>query len=185
VSSDPEPRLRAGGSVAPARRNRGWIWFFALLAVLTVAGISLEIWFNLRQQLAPERLTQARRLWEAHWQGRPHDYRWEYTVQEYAGSLEVYRIQVHEDKVVSATRQQDDQDVPAETYPYGTMDALFDHIGKLLEGDQKSDGPRVFMTAAFDRRDGHVIRFIRSIRSTRERTEINVKLEAPPGPPSG
>ena len=44
-------------------RNRRWIWFFAAVATLATAGVSLEVWFNLRQQLTPEQLRQARARW--------------------------------------------------------------------------------------------------------------------------
>src|SRR5262249_4483768 len=58
------------------RPNRGWIWFFVILIVLTVTSITIMIVYNLRQQLKPEQLAQARALWE---QKGPADYDLDYT----------------------------------------------------------------------------------------------------------
>jgi hypothetical protein len=161
------------------------MWFFGLLIVLSVVLVGLEYWFTLQRQLTPERLDRARHIWDAHWQGRPRDYVWEYAVEDRSRNKEVYRIEVRNGQAISAARQEDERFVPVDRYPYATMDALFDHVAELLEADRNSEGPRAYMTVDFDGRDGHVVRLIRSIRSTRERTEIDVKLEAlPAGTPS-
>src|SRR5262249_60155128 len=111
---------------APApRKNRGWIWFFALLALLTVAGISLNWWFNLRQQLTPEQLAAARALWNAK---GPHDYELEYTEQGSARGT--YLVQVRGGKVVSATL--DGRPLEPRLYPTSSMPALFDDIERFL-----------------------------------------------------
>src|SRR4051812_32165483 len=59
-------------------RNRGWLWYFILLAVLTIAATTILAVFNLRQQLAPEQLEAARKAWQEH---GPADYSFSYTVK--------------------------------------------------------------------------------------------------------
>src|SRR5262249_11523051 len=52
------------GPVSPARRNRGWVWFFVALAGLTLLGITINWRFNLGQQLKREQLEEARADWK-------------------------------------------------------------------------------------------------------------------------
>src|SRR5947209_4221955 len=59
-----------GDSAAPIRnpqsanRNRNWVWFFAALAVLSVAAVSINLLYNRAQQLTPERLQAAQDQWD-------------------------------------------------------------------------------------------------------------------------
>ena len=48
----------AADNYKPRRRSRGWIWFFAILGVLTATAITIEVWYNAQQQLTPERLAE-------------------------------------------------------------------------------------------------------------------------------
>lgn len=38
------------------RRSRGWLWFFGILIVLTITSITVQISFNLSQQLTQQKL---------------------------------------------------------------------------------------------------------------------------------
>ena len=58
--------------------------------------------------------------------------------------------------------------------PYLSMDDLFAKMEAELAEDQQPGQPSVFAKADFDRRDGHVIRYLRSVRATRERLEVKV-----------
>src|SRR5215475_7288229 len=58
--------------------NRKWIWFFVLLGTLAAAGVATEIWFNLHQQLTPEKLASAHARWR---ENGPRDYALEYAVK--------------------------------------------------------------------------------------------------------
>ena len=55
--------------------------------------------------------------------------------------------------------------------------------------DHAPDSPRVFATARFDPQDGHLTHYVRSVMSTRQRIEINARLQAvaeePPASESG
>ncbi len=66
------------------RRNRGWIWYFVILGVLTVAAVGVLVTFNVQQQLKPEQVEAARRLWEAK---GPPDYDMTYTQKGMPGQF--------------------------------------------------------------------------------------------------
>src|SRR5438270_6804285 len=85
------------------RPRRGWMWFFAAIAVLTVMALWAEIWFNRGQQLTQERLEAARALWK---QNGPADYDMTYTVDKVNGrdrSQDRYTVQVRQGKVTALT----------------------------------------------------------------------------------
>jgi hypothetical protein len=156
--------------------NRGWIWYFAIVAILTVVATSILIWFNLSQQLKPEQLEQARALWERH---GPMDYDMEYI--EKGSVSETRKVQVRHGKVVFATR--DGSPLEERLYKYSDMPALFNFLEDYLREDAKPGSPRTFQTATFDERDGHLIRFVRRVAGTTQRIEIEVQLQASaPGP---
>jgi hypothetical protein len=156
--------------MGPPPKKRSWIWFFAIVGTLTVAGVLLEIWFNLRQQLDSTQLERARALWEDR---GPADYEMEYTVRE-GSDATLYKVQVKGKKPAAAWVSENGKWKPTESPPYGTMDAIFDRIAANLEADAKPGSPRVFATASFSRNDGHVVRYVRSVSSRRERLEIDV-----------
>src|SRR5207245_5533881 len=74
----------------PRHSSRGWVWFFIILAVLTVTAITVEVWFNAQQQLTPETLAEARKKWE---ERGPRDYDMDYTFKK-MDSTDVYSVQV-------------------------------------------------------------------------------------------
>src|SRR5262249_54849848 len=168
------------------RPNRGWIWFFVILIVLTVTSITIMIVYNLRQQLKPEQLAQARALWE---QKGPADYDLDYT--QVGSASGTFKVEVRAGKVVSATL--DGQPLERRQYRYSDMPGLFNSIEEFLEYDQQPGRPRTYTKAVFDPEDGHVVRYIRRVMGTTERVEIKVKLQpveksGPPladGPASG
>lgn len=63
-------------SAAPPRR-RNWVWFFVALVLLGGTAVTLEVWYNLRQQLTVAQLEAARATWR---QNGPADYDFTYTV---------------------------------------------------------------------------------------------------------
>jgi hypothetical protein len=167
-SSTPQPQST---SPAPARRGRGWIWFFALLLVLTIAAITVQVWYNLGQQLTSAKLEAARERWK---KAGPRDYDMEYTIKKLDGS-ETYNVRVRQGKVVSALRN----GIPEDTrlYHYRDVPALFGFLEDFLTRDAQAGAPRTFATATFDPQDGHLIHYVRSVMSARERQEINVQLQ--------
>ncbi len=58
------------------------------------------------------------------------------------------------------------------------MDDLFRHVQGQMQGDRAADTGRPFVTATFDRHDGHIAHYVHSVRATRERLEISVQLRA-------
>ncbi len=155
------------------RRNRGWIVFFVGLFGLTVALIAGQVWFSLEQQLSPEFLGRARALWD---RNQPATYRMTYTIQHREGDPEQFVVWVRDRKPVGPP--EGTEPLEQGTPPYQTMEELFQHLDDQLQADQRNaDGPRVYRTATCDKHDGHLIRYVRSVRATREREEINVKLQ--------
>jgi len=146
------------------------MWFFGLLVLLTIVAISIQVWYNLGQQLTSQKLEGARELWK---RGGLRDYDMEYTIKKIDGS-ETYNVQVRQGKVVSASR--DGHPEETRLYRYRDMPALFGFLEDFLAQDTQPAAPRTFATASFDPQDGHLIHYVRSVMSTRERQEINVQL---------
>jgi hypothetical protein len=150
-------------------RPRKWVWFFLLLGTLAVAGVGIEVWSNLQQQLTPEKLAVARALWA---EKGPRDYELDYEVKR--GDTpdpsprvgEKYTVRVKDGKADSPPR-------PGE---FGSMDDLFDWIDARQRADQQPGSPRAFVKPTFDPADGHVEHYVRSVMATRERIEISVTL---------
>src|SRR5262245_59451196 len=61
----------------PPRRPLRWVGFFAVLAVLAGAGVTLPIVYNLGLQLRPEQLEAARQTWR---ERGPADYDLTFTI---------------------------------------------------------------------------------------------------------
>lgn len=160
------------------RPNRGWIWFFAVLLLLTTAGITAEVWFNLHQQLTPEKLAQARRVWN---ENGPRDYHLEYIIKlEYnpdpAGTAALkYEVRVRDRKAIAVTTPEG-QPLRPDEYEFDSMDSFFDYIDKRLREGAEPDKPRAFVKATFDEKDGHVVHYVHSVMRTRERLEIRTEL---------
>jgi hypothetical protein len=151
------------------RRNRGWIWYFVILALLTITSVTIMIAYNKSQQLKPEQLAVARALWA---EKGPADYDMEYTqIGSASGTIDV---KVRNGVIVSATL--DGRPLDPAQHRYYDMRGLFNSIDGFLEHDQKPGQPRTFTKATFSAQDGHVIRYIRRVPGSSERLEINVKL---------
>jgi hypothetical protein len=166
----------AGGR--PVTRSRKWVWFFLFLAVVPASLLAVEIWFNLHQQLTPEKLASARIRWD---ENGPRDYVLEYEVKrEYnpepaPRNPDRYTVRVKGRKVESVTGADGRPPKPGE-FEFGSMDDLFDWIKRQLRADSEAGGPRPFVTATFDRHDGHIAHYVHSVSTTRERLEVTVTL---------
>jgi hypothetical protein len=169
----PTPEQEQGRSpFSPRPRNRGWIWFFVALVILAVAAIVIQVRYNLSQQLTRSQLQSAEAKWKAK---APSDYNMDYTFKK-VDSTETYSVQVRNGKVLSVLH--DGQPQEKRLYRYADMSALFGFLEEFLDRDSQEGSPRVFATATFDREDGHLIHYVRSVMSTRERQEITVKFHA-------
>ena len=162
----------------PVPRPKRWLWFFVFLATVPVVLLGVEIWFNLNQQLTPEKLAAARARWDAN---GPRNYVLEYEVKrEYnpepaPRNPDKYTVRV-KDKKVEAVTGADGQPPKPGDFDFGSMDDLFEFIDRQLRADRESDGRRPFVTATFDRRDGPIAHYVHSVSTTRERLEVTVTL---------
>jgi len=159
--------------------GRGWIWFFVLLALLTLAAILLEIWYKPTMPLTAALLAEARAKWK---ERGPRDYDMDYTVKKME-STERFHVQVRNGNAVSVIMN-DTIALEPRFYPYHTMPALYGFIEEFLEQDSQPDRPRTFNIVCFDPVDGHLIHYVRSISSKRERQEIIVRLTPLPTSPA-
>jgi hypothetical protein len=153
-------------------RRQGWLWFFVGLGVLTGIAVFVQVWYNAGQQLTDIKLNAARAKWK---ENGPHDYDMEYTIRQSDEPGDNYVVQVRQGKVTNATRN--GEPLAERLYQYQTMSALFSFMEEFLERDGKAGNPRAFAVAVFDPGDGHLVRYVRSVMSTRERQEIRVKFQ--------
>jgi hypothetical protein len=156
--------------MTPLPRNRGWIWFFVVLAVLTVASLVVLNLSIRGRQLTLEQLRQARAVWD---QKGPHDYN---LIWIQKGNMPgQFQIKVRNSKAVWVSS--DGTALEERLYANYTMTALFEFIEDFLREDAKlAKERRTFTTATFDAEDGHVTRFIRQVLGTSEKQDISVEL---------
>jgi hypothetical protein len=178
--TDPAPGNGVGGVPAPQRkRSNAWIWYFALLAVLTVLASGILVAYNLRQQLTVEQLEAARKRWE---EKGPASYLLAFTKRlGDKTESEQLLVRVRNGKVESATLN--GQALEDRLKGYYTMPALFDQIEESLEKDAKPGARRAYVRAQFDPADGHLLEYVRRVMGSRpiERVEIHVeRFEALP-----
>ena len=153
----------------------GWISFFVVLALLTLAAIVIQIWYNPTVPLTAELLAEA----EAKWKERgPRDYGMDYIIKK-VESTERFQVQVRNGQAVSVIMNEKVA-LEARLYPYHTMPALYGFIETFLEQDAQPGSPRTFTNVLFDPTDGHLIHYVRSVASRRERQEITVRLTPAP-----
>lgn len=174
------------GPPVAVKKNRTWVWYFVIVAGLSIAATTTMIVYNLKQQLTPEQLQAA----VARWNERgPASYDMEYTKQTAASeSIETYVVEVRAGKVVKVDvapglRGKDTRWQPIEErlYPYHSVPALFGFMNDFLAQDRRPGRPRAFVRAAFDDNDGHVMRYVRNVSGAKERVEIVVtKFEPKP-----
>jgi hypothetical protein len=168
------------------RKSRAWIGFFVVLVVLGVAAVVLPIVSNLRQQLRPEQLAEARQLWL---DKGPSDYDLTFAVTyDRDPRPERHVVLVRGGKVVLASSEGEiiylafalraavglpagglakdgRQDVPA----------IFEHIEALLRAENSSNRGN-FLIAVFDPKDGHPRRLVFRQSGTSTREEWSLRL---------
>jgi hypothetical protein len=152
-------------------RGRGWIWFFVILALLTLTAIGIQIWFNPTVPLTAPLLAEAEARWKEH---GPRDYDMDYTIKK-VESTERFHVQVRDGKAVSVLMN-DQIALEPRLYPSCTMPALYGFIEEFMEQDAQPGKPRTFSNVMFDPLDGHLIHYVRSVAVRRERQEISVRL---------
>jgi hypothetical protein len=165
--------------------------FFLVLVVLAVVAAAVPVIVNLRQQLRPEQLDEARRSWQEH---GPADYNLEYTVlRDRDPTPERYFVMVRGRRVVFVLGDGqvlhldrslgEAMGLPAlalagEGAGHG-IEAIFARMDELLREDEQS-GRRNYAMAIFDPKDGHPRRFVHRVRGTDTREEWNILLRPAP-----
>jgi hypothetical protein len=150
--------------------NYRWIWFFVAVIVLGVAAMASLIVYNLGQQLKPEQLAAAKRLWkEKGWRS----YQLTYTITRgIEASTDTYVVRVRDGKVVSSTVNGRPEE--KRLFSARGMEALFDDMERFLEVDAKPGQPRTYTRAIFDN-TGALQWYVRRVMGGKERTEIKIE----------
>jgi hypothetical protein len=188
----------AGTPPAPARKpNRSWVWFFLLLAAAGAGAVVVPIVYNLRQQLRPEQLADARARWE---KAGPLDYDlvWE-AKQDRDPRPTEYHVIVRGGHVCAVSENghltlADEsaaplggavgptlaalERVPRHELTGYTVEAQFREMEENLKKSAESGG-KDFATASFDSRDGHPIHYIYRVKRSSQRLEWNIRLVRP------
>jgi len=159
--------------------GHGWVWFFVVLAFLTLAAIAVQIWYNPTVPLTASLLAEA----EAKWKERgPRDYDMDYSIKKME-STERFQVQVRNGRALGVIMN-GTLALESRLYPYHTMPALYGFIEEFMKQDEQPGRPRTFTTVLFDPVDGHLIHYVRSVASKRERQEIIVRLTPAPTQPT-
>jgi len=164
----------------PRPKNYGWIYFFVFITIASVGMAGFMIWYNLRLQLKPEQLAEAKQLWA---EKGPKSYDMVYTKQLNADSrADKFEVKVRAGKVeeVRMNGQPLVKNPDEERDPriHHSMDRLFVDIEKFMDIDQKPGAPKVFVTAIFEPEDGTLRRYIRRVSGTTQRIEMHIVLKA-------
>lgn len=154
-------------------RRRTWVWFFAVLIVLTIIAsvIPLIVVPQLHGlvPVTPALLRDARAAWE---RNGPLDYDLEY--QKKGSVANTFVVQVRNRQAVSVLM--DGQPIEPRLYRYHTMEALVDDLERFLDLASKPDSPAAILQARFHPIDGHLVRYLYSVPTTRQQIEVSVKL---------
>jgi hypothetical protein len=172
------------------------VWFFLILTVLAAGAITVPIVYNLSLQLTPEQLAAAERLWHQH---GPRDYDLEYAEKiDPDTHIFIYRVKVRDGRVISFSSNDKiellDQRAGVVLGPIvglagdadfqeHSVEGLFRQIRQAMQEDAERGGRRNYVTATFDKHDGHPVHYVRRVAGKRERVEWNVKLHALDGAP--
>jgi hypothetical protein len=178
ANSRPEPTPPA----PPPEKNYLWIYYFVFLVIASVAAAVFMILYNLSIQLKPEELEAAQKLWQ---EIGPKSYDMVYTEEINSDKRKtIFAVKVRAGKVTEVLMNgkpleptKEDGEVH-DPRPYHSMDAKFREIIRFMDLDQKKDAPKVYVTANFDPKDGHIERYVRNVMGTTQRVELNIKLEA-------
>jgi hypothetical protein len=154
--------------------NRGWLWYFVLIALLAAAGVTWLIVFNRGQQLRRETLEAARQRWQ---QSGPANYRLVYTMKKDNQTPDHYVLRVRGGVAERGTLN--GKPLPAEALDKLDMNGLFDLIEAHLRDKEQPGQERTFLRAQFDDADGHLTWYLRTPPGG-PRLEITVEPLGPP-----
>ncbi len=118
------------------RRRRTWILFFAALAALAIAAVGIETWYNVRQQLTPETVGEARNRWREH---GPADYDLRYTVATQARTGDRLHARLHGETVAEV--EADGVTLAPELYAFHDLAPLFAEVGPPPDREVSASAP--------------------------------------------
>jgi hypothetical protein len=165
------------------RPNRGWIWFFAVMIVLSIAAAAITWTYNVQQQLTPEQLAAAQKLWS---EKGPADYdleiekKFSSAASDGPENFDTIAVKVRRGKVLAGTLN-GRAITEARLLAENDMPSWFGFIEEFLQNDLKPNAPRTFRTAYFDPQIGALLNFRRRVSGTHERQEITIRV-SPPSP---
>ena len=159
-------------------KNRNWIWLFVVLFTLAALAVGINLTYNLRQQLTLEQITKAKATWERF-------------------GLEDYDLIVHKDVTVAGSEHGINDVLKVQVrkrmvtefqfngklhedrrlWSQYDMAGWFEWIERNAEMDAQPKAPQAFCVGFFDLDDGHIIKYIRSVRATGDHQELKIELK--------
>lgn len=171
-------------AAAPTRRrNRSWLWIFAVMGGLALLAIGINWAWNSMQPLTPERLQAARALWK---EKGPADYDLKiartimtesadgvrqtivdkYTVQVRGGKIVEFLVNGKQPEPRLNRDDTPNPDADREGRSHFSVDGIFDDIEEIMAKDTK-DNLKSFLRARFNKEDGHLMLFSRQVNGLR------------------
>ena len=157
-----------------SKKNRNWLWYFLVLAVLTIIATTTLAIYNLRQQLKPEQLDAAIDLWRAK---GPAEYVLVYLAKktEQSGDMEDhYVVKVKGGKAFEVLVNGLPLAEERQLAYYG-MHRLLQDIERFMELDAEPGRPKTFTRGDFNGKNGALLRYVRRVMGSRQRLEITVE----------
>jgi hypothetical protein len=153
------------------KRNRAWIWVFVTMFGLAIIGSVVLIRFNQEQQLNPEQLEAAHKVWR---EKGPADYTITYKIKRNEEPEDDhYEVTVRGGKVVAS--KYNGRDEEPRLFLYRGMEALFQNVERFMREDSEKGRPKTFVRALFDEKNGAIVWYVRRVMGSRQREEITVE----------
>lgn len=166
-------------SAPTKRKNYNWIWLFVVMFSLAAIAAGVNLTYNLRQQLTPEQLRIAKARWElagiADYDLNVH--KDVASAGSDSGIKDAIFVQVRSNQVTDL--KLNGRQLERRLWPQYDMAGWFEWLERNLEIDRQPNAPRSYCIASFDEKNGHIIKYIRSVRSTGDRQELNIELKRP------
>ncbi len=159
-------------------KNRNWLWYFLVLAVLTIIATATLATYNIRQQLKSEQLDAAIAIWRAK---GPADYVLVYNAKKTEQSGEMndhYVVKVKGGKAYEVLVN--GLPLPEERQlAYYGMHRLLQDIERFMELDAEKDRPKTYTRGVFNGKNGALAWYVRRVMGSRQRLEITVESLEP------
>jgi hypothetical protein len=132
--------------------------------------------YNLRLQLKPEQLAEARAVWE---ERGPKNYDMIYTKKINEDKPIKFAVKVRNGKVqevlMNGKPLEADEDRQDDMRIYHSIGAMYHDFGVTMRRDQEPKAPPVYVSLKYDDQTGRVIEYIHRVMRTRQRVQITVE----------